>query len=938
MPTLVAQRPTYKISSTLDTALHTLTGTISITYTNLSDQSLDSLAIHLWPNAYKEKNTAFGQQKLHLGDLTFHRAKQEDRGGLFDLDFSSTDQPITLLSDVEHIDIGWIRLSQPLTPGSTIHITSPYTLKIPVSFSRLGRTDNSYQLTQWYPHIAVYNEEGWHTMPYLDLGEYYNDFADYEVTIKTPSSYNVAATGSLISTIHESKYVERTYQASNVIDFAWFTSPTFRHETKSIDVGGNQKVILNMFIDSLLNDSWDTAIVYAERALKFYSDWLGPYPYPQMTVVYTPFSKAGYMEYPMVAQIGYTADPQFLDRVIAHEIGHTWLYGILANNERADPWLDEGFNSFLENEYMHTFYNPPTDYVYPRSIHSSHSMEHYDAMQHIVRSKGKLHPPLTSPVLQQNEQYIFSAYLLPAQGLRMMMSMVGRDTMQAMLKNYFNEHKFSHVNGDDVRSSFEKICQCNLSWFFTEYLQHAHEVDYRIKKFVPEREVTIINKATSAIPVLISEYLDNKKLSQYWIPGFTGEKLITLKNDADEIRIYDGLMAPNKQWWGNIKPRSIIPGINLIPKIGNYERPTLSVTPIIGYNITDGGMPGLAIITDLIPQPRFKFLLLPMYGIESKKFRYYGEGRFITDVDNNTFDKVLFGFAGSSFGYNLDAFYANRDYFQRLSPSIGLRMKASSPYSHVTKWWGYRYVDIKQFFIEGPVPEIFYERKRQYGVHELSFKMTSDTAIQPYAAIASVQAGKGFVRLNLHYDQHFRGKNQKHGLWIHGFLGWLPVYDNPDAAVSFTFNGGSSTGYFSTDYMYDEWLLGRNASSGNVSRQIFMKDAGLKTLSNVGITEKWMAGGGLSMALPVPVFHVYIDGAFYNSAITGKPILNYSAGLAIILIKNAFEIYIPILESKEIRESLTYVERDQWHERISFQANFKMTNPIKLLDHFQYKY
>lgn len=937
--TIEAQRPQYGITVTLDTAAHTLIGTIDITYTNQSNQTLDSLGIHLWPNAYKERNTDLVKQKLNQGDLTLYRTRKEDLGGLYDLNFSSTDQSIHLLPDPHDIDIGWIQLDKPLLRGETIHLSSPYSLKIPKSFSRLGRTGNTYQITQWYPHLAVFDQQGWHTMPYLDQGEFFNDFADYKITINTPGDYKVAATGSLISTQQNGTLTEWIYHAANVIDFAWFTSPMFIPETKMIDVGGNQKIELNIYHEPL-HEHWGEAIVYAERAMKFYSDWLGPYPYPQMTVVYTPDSKAGYMEYPMVAQISSTSDPQFLDRVITHEIGHTWLYAILANNERESSWLDEGFNTFLEYEYMHTYYDNPVEYALPTIVNSRHSMDSYDALQHIVRSTGGLEPPVSKPERQKSNQYIFSAYMLPAQGLKLLMAQVGRDTMQMMFRNYFEEQKFSHVTAEEVQHSFEEVCKCNLTWFFRDWLNHAHEIDYRITNWDPEGNKLIIeNRGPVSIPLFLSEFSNEKHLSDQWFSGFKGEKVITVDEATDEIRVYDGMMSVNKKWQNNVRPKKLVPAIGLFPKIGSYDQPTMAFTPIIGYNLADGGMPGIAITTDLIPQPRLKFLLMPMYGLESKKFRGYGEGRFISDIHNNTFDKVLLGFAASSFGYNVDTHYLFRDHYTRLSPSIAFRMKENSKFSHVTRWVKYRYVDIKQYYGRGVDFEnyIYADEQRHYGVHELSFQISSDTVLQPYKSNFSIQAGQGFVRLNLSYNQHFRGKDQRRGIWIHGFAGWLPVYKQPKANVAFTFNGISSSGYFSKDYMYDEWLLGRNAPDGNISRQVFLKDAGLKTLANFGISEKWMAGAGFSAALPFKVVHFYLDAATYDG-IAEEISFSYSGGLAIILMKDAFEIYIPFIESKDIRNSLTYQVRKQWYDRISFQANFKLKNPLSLLDHYQYQY
>ncbi|MEO6133396.1 MAG: M1 family metallopeptidase, partial [Saprospiraceae bacterium] len=840
---LSAQRPIYKITATIDTfGTDIIRGTIDITWTNRSNAPLDKLGIHLWPDAYSNRNTTLSKQMVEQGKFDLFHARKEDLGGLSNLDFKSSGIPIMLTRD-ESIDIGWLHLNTPLNPHATINISSPFTLIVPKSFSRMGRTGDSYQLTQWYPHIAVYDELGWHMMPYLDQGEYYNDFADYEVSISVPPRFKVAATGTLQSSEQNGRLIKWNFQASNVIDFAWFASPTFRHETLKVDVGLKEPVELNVYIDPYGNANWKSAILYAERALKFYSDWLGPYPYPQMSVVYAPFSKGGYMEYPMVAQISYTADPAYLDRVIAHEIGHTWLYAILASDERTNPWLDEGFNTFMEKQYMIAYYKEENESSYPAIFHDKNSMPDLDALHHALRYNGELQPPLTPPENQKSNQYLFSAYMLPQEGLDLMMSMVGPEKMKAMFRQYFQDRKFNHVAPGDVQASFQKACECNLDWFFDGWLNHVQELDYRIRKFDSRlNNVTIENHGTSLIPVLVSGFQKNVKVTQNWVDGFEGEKVIHLDKNVDEVRLYDGMMAANKNWVQSMKPRTIIPSFTLFPKVSSYMHPAINVTPVPGRNLSDGFMAGLALTSGLFPQNGFKWFVMPMYGFESKKIRYYAEGRYIKDLEHGVFDKLLISGAASLFGYDLDTFYNFRDHFLRLSPSLALRFESTSAQPHLTRWLKYRYVDITQYYGVGDnsFDTIFHSEERHYGVHELAYQLSSDVANQPFTAIANVQAGKGFVRLNLYYNQHFLGKDKTRGVWVRGYGGWLPLYKQPKANILFGYNGGRSNGFFSKDYMYDEWLGGRNATSGIFERQIFMKDAGLKTLAYEGLGKDWM--------------------------------------------------------------------------------------------------
>ena len=97
-----------------------------------------------------------------------------------------------------------------------------------------------------------------------------------------------------------------------------------------------------------------------------------------------------------------------------------------------------------------------------------------------------------------------------------------------------------------------------------------------------------------------------------------------------------------------------------------------------------------------------------------------------------------------------------------------------------------------------------------------------------------------------------------------------------------------------------------------------------------------MIGGGISYALPFKVVHLYADASYFHDAVSRKPRLSYSGGLSIVLMKDVFEIYIPVFNSKAINENLKLNGHDQWHERITFQANFKMSNPLYLIDRYQY--
>ncbi|MBL0043620.1 MAG: hypothetical protein IPP33_04135 [Flavobacteriales bacterium] len=192
------QQVDYRINVRLDDVKHELFAIEEFDYLNNSSQTLDTIWIHLWPNAYKDQSTALCEQLDRQNNFRLHFATPAQRGFIDSLDFRSNDTKLTWGFHTEHIDIGWIKLPAPLTPGARITISTPFHVKIPsASFSRLGRAGQAYYITQWFPKPAVYDREGWHAMPYLTQGEFYSEFGSFDVSISLPANYVVAATGEL---------------------------------------------------------------------------------------------------------------------------------------------------------------------------------------------------------------------------------------------------------------------------------------------------------------------------------------------------------------------------------------------------------------------------------------------------------------------------------------------------------------------------------------------------------------------------------------------------------------------------------------------------------------------------------------------------------------------------------------------------------------------
>jgi hypothetical protein len=469
------QNVSYEIEVNLDDQEHVLECWIGITYKNNAPKSLTQIYMHLWPNAYKNSSTEFARQKLLLDQTDFYFADANELGSIDSLAFTIDGEPVNWSFDKDHPDIAIFELSQPLKPGQQIEISTPFRVKIPKSFSRLGRVDQSYQVTQWYPKPAVYDQTGWHPMPYLDQGEYYSEIGTYSVRITLPANYLVAATGELQSpeekrwllqkakikskpaSFHvESSSEKKTlhYKAQIVHDFAWFADKTFNVRHSSVELNSGKSVETWAFFQSFQTELWENATEYINRSIRFFSENVGEYPYSQATSVYVPESKGVHMEYPMVTLIGALPDEVTLDQYHAHEIGHNWFYGILASNERDHPWLDEGLSTYYEYRYLKKYYSTYGEQLLP-PILSDESYIKDDQLYMLEHArKNKVQAPETSSQNLTESNYYIGAYIKPAYAFSFLEAYLGVEMLDSMMKSYFESWKFKHPNPIDLKNSF----------------------------------------------------------------------------------------------------------------------------------------------------------------------------------------------------------------------------------------------------------------------------------------------------------------------------------------------------------------------------------------------------------------------------------------------------------------------------------------------------
>ncbi len=879
------QQVNYTINVSLDDSRHSLKGFATIDYTNNSPDTLSFIWFHIWPNAYKNDKTAFSDQQLGNDNTSFYFSSAEDKGYINQLNFKVNDEPVNTEDHPQHIDIIKLILSEPLLPGKTIRITTPFHVKLPANFSRSGHIGESYQASQWYPKPAVYDSKGWHEMPYLDQGEFYSEFGNYDVTITLPDNYIVAATGDLQNTDEQewlkklkknvwkpivskqkNKYgqVKTTkqlyplssastkslrYVQNNVHDFAWFADKRFSVATDTCQLASGKIIQAAVYYLPQYENSWKPALQYTKNAVRFYSNAIGEYPYNQVTVVQGPLGFGGGMEYPTITIITPDFSGQELDRVIAHEVGHNWFYGILASNERKYPWMDEGLNSYYEKAYMQHYY--PT-------VKGEQIL--YDIISD-VKAATKTDQPINTPSEDfSSVNYGLIAYKKTANWVKELATQMGEDNFSKGIKSYYEKWKFKHPQPDDFKTVMATHSQQNLDATFN------------------------LTTKTGALPAQ-----QNKK----------GIKIIT---PFTKNKFYN--------------------------KDGSRPATTISVLPAIGINSYDKFMIGATITNAFLPPNPFEFLVVPMYATGSKKFTGIGYAQY-SIYPERLFYKARLRVNASTFTmdeYTDPMGKKNLMGFTKIAPEVLLVLKEKSARSSL-----YRYIQLKSFFIKEQDLSFYrdtvinnndttistkYNRiNANTTLLQLKIGIENNRKLYPYQAQLNIEQGKNFVRAALTGNYFF---NYAHGGGFNArfFAGKFfymgdRTFSKQASSDRYHLNMTGANGY--EDYTYSDYFVGRNRFEGWTSQQIMVRDGGFKVrtdlLSNkIGRSDDWLMSFNFNSTIfknnKVPL-KLFADIGTYAQAwernATDDKFL-YNAGIQLSFFKETINVYLPLLYSSVYKD------------------------------------
>ena len=879
---------TQKIYARLNSLQNSINIQQEIVFHNNSNDTLNTLYLNDWNNAYSNKNTPLAKRFAENFNKSLHFAKNEDKGSTQILSVTDNNFKSLQWSRPKSSDLIKLQLNHPIYPGKNYKFSLTYIVKLPnAKFTDYGFTNNrDFNLRYWYLTPCVY-DGNWKLSSNKNLDDLYSLKTTYDVQFTYASGYHIITdldeinkeTGNGVTTIN--------LHGDNRSDLKLIfqkSSNAFSHFT-------NNKLTLITDLEAKnLNDI--TKASSANQVVNFVTSHLGDYPNEKLVVTA--------LEYNKNPLYGLNQLPSFIrpfkeefqyELKLLKTLLHNYLENTLTINPREEQWVLDGIQTYLMMKYVDEYYpnmkliGNLSDTWLLRSYHLANmSFNEQYPFLYMLMVRKNLNQALTTPndSLIRFNLKIANKYKAGV-GLTYLKNYLGTDAVDEVIQEFYNNCQTIMATQENFEALLKEKAQKDIDWFFTDFVDSERHIDFkikRVKKIKDSITLSVKNKTGTKVP--ISLYGINKNdsvVSKLWLTDIRDEKKVTIANTGiDKLVLNYDKVIPEFNQRNNWKSTGGFLSSNKKLKFQFFkdaENPyykQVFFVPIATYNLYDGFTPGLRLYNKTFLNQPFIYDIRPSYALKEKALVGGGSFLYKNYIQNSNMYVVNYGLGGSSYHYAPDLRYST------ITPLVSFGFRPDDLRSNERESLMLRFVNV----IRDKDPSI--QTNPDYSVFNVRYNYRNIGAINHLTWFVDGQVAKNFskVSLNIDYRKLFQNNLQ---LNLRFFAGKFIYNDTTSDYFSFALDRP-------TDYLFDYNYLGRSEDTGLFSQQLVIAEGGFKSQLDNPYANNWIMTTNASVNIWRWI-EAYGDlGLVKNRNIPTRFV--YDSGIRLNLVPDYFELYFPV--------------------------------------------
>lgn len=868
-----------------------------IIYKNTSNDTLTTIYLNDWNNAYSTKKTPLAKRFEQEYSTKFHLAKSEQRGYTVVTSIISNQKDSLNFNYLEeHPDVIEVQLTEPLLPDASYNIDLSYISVVPdATFTDYGiDKNNTFNLKYWYILPAVYNEQ-WQYYSNKNLDDLLIPKADIYIDLQHPRNYTVVSELDVVNFQPDGLFQTTSLFGKDRTDsfIVISTYPNYKF------VQTDQFSIISNITEKGLKPE-DRAI-YTDKIVRFLTDNLGPYPHQKLVV-----SNLAYSRDPLY---GLNQLPDFI-KVFPDSFQYElkllktalkkYIDNILLMHPRNDYWLSEGLQIYYMMKYVELNY-PDSKLMGTlsnvwgvRSFNVAKvdfNFQYYLFYMEMARKNND--QPLSMP---KDQLVKFNANIAnkykAGLGLKYLDEFINHGVFENTLSSFLENNKLQFTTTKEFETALKQQTTKDIDWFFGDYVQTRKKIDFKFEDVTTTEDsiiITIKNKRNHAVPARLWAFQEDSLKQSMWVENIKKNKTISIARDSiDRLVLNEDDVLPEynrrdnyhkiNSFFASRKPFQI----RLFKDLEDPKYNQVFMMPLVEFgNIYDGLTLGAKLYNKTLLRRKLNYRFSPQYATNSNTLTGSASVYYTHNLENQDLFDITYGLNANYRSFAQDAF------FTTFTPQLAFTFRKDSDFRNdMTQQVSLRYVNITRKLGPDAIVEL---DEPDYGVLNLRYVLRNPGVINYNKLYGDFQIADKFSKIAVNYE--FRRLFENNQQFSFRFFAGAFLHNN---------TAGESN-YFSfaldrpTDYLFDFPYLGRSEDSGLFSQQIIIAEGGFKSKLPTAFANQWMTTANFSASI-WRYIQAYGDVGLVKSKFNSTKFV-YDSGIRLVLVEDYFEIFFPVYSS-----------------------------------------